>query len=214
MATKLAEVVEPEVTAKPAKPFAETLLKILRQYSRPVGGANRRFLEVRCVCGVVKEIYKDNLPRTFSCGCLSIRNATRHGQYKTTTYKSWQTMLARCLNQNTPYYHHYGGRGISVCQRWLKFENFLTDMSHRPDGKTLNRIDNDGGYEPGNCEWATRSEQMENTRQTRFLTVNGQTMSVNQWAIHLNVKRNTLYNRLFSGWTPERTILTPVGKRI
>ena len=91
-----------------------------------------------------------------------------HGMCYTSTYKSWTMMKQRCLNINFPRFKEHGGRGITVCERWLKFENFLEDMGERPDGMSIDRIDNDGHYEPINCKWSTPKEQANNTKTTKL----------------------------------------------
>ena len=90
-----------------------------------------------------------------------------HGRSRTALYLRWQEMIQRCTNPKTAGWELYGGRGISVCGRWHKFENFLADMGEPPPGKTIDRINNDGNYEPGNCRWATQSEQNLNTRRSK-----------------------------------------------
>ena len=92
-------------------------------------------------------------------------DAIKHGYWKTPTYKSWTMMKQRCLNPNAVDYPRYGGRGIEVCESWMTFKMFLADMGERPTGTTLDRIDNDGNYEPGNCQWSTPKEQAQNRRQ-------------------------------------------------
>jgi hypothetical protein len=91
--------------------------------------------------------------------------------YRTPTYETWRSMLRRCYNSNEIHWDRYGGRGITVCDRWREFQNFFEDMGERPEGLTLDRIDNDGNYEPGNCRWATKKEQASNRAKRRNVEI-------------------------------------------
>lgn len=134
-------------------------------------GKPRRWI-CRCDCGQETIAFLSNLTRehTLSCGCLKkekqgTANRT-HGMTSTPTWQSWNCMTRRCTDPRRPAYPYYGGRGVAVCERWLRFDNFLADMGERPPGTTLDRYpDNDGNYEPGNCRWGTPTEQSNNRRQ-------------------------------------------------
>jgi hypothetical protein len=128
-----------------------------------------------CECGTIKEVYGSHLKKgqSKSCGCLrkelQIERQTKHGKCFTLAYKSWASMKQRCLNTNAPKYPIYGGRGIMICERWMMFENFLADMGERPEGMTLDRIDNEGHYEPSNCRWADIETQNNNKVRNQYM---------------------------------------------
>jgi hypothetical protein len=119
-----------------------------------------------CECGNELVVPSDSLRsgNTKSCGCLSRGNLLKHFHYGSPAHTSWRSMKSRCLNPNSDKYPLYGGRGVVICERWMSFANFLADMGERPEGKTLDRIDSHGNYEPGNCRWATVVEQRKNRR--------------------------------------------------
>lgn len=133
-----------------------------------------------------------------------------HGLTKTPTYRVWARMKQRCLDSNQPAYPFYGGRGIQICDRWINsFENFLADMGKRPEGKELDRIDVNGNYEPANCRWATRTEQLNNRSITVRLTLHGETHPLSEWCDLLNLPKCLVRNRLQRGWSHEKTLTTP-----
>ncbi|HDY87992.1 MAG TPA: hypothetical protein ENH82_07765, partial [bacterium] len=148
----------------------------------------KAYWKAKCSCGETRIILTSDLKsgHTKSCGCLRkeilLKCSFKHGLNRTPTYRSWSGMKARCLNPKEPAYKYYGGRGIKVCDRWLNsFENFYTDMGKKPEGLTIERLDNNGDYSPGNCKWATRTEQMNNTRHNTILKYNGLCLTVAEW---------------------------------
>lgn len=171
-----------------------------------------------CDCGKEKMVRGTHLlsGRIRSCGCLrdemskerttllhrsgTMMNKT-HGGSKTTLYKRWMGMKARCYNSNHMAHKDYGGRGIKVCDRWLEsFQNFYDDMGDPPPGCSIDRIDNNGDYTPENCQWATREDQSNNLRKNRIIEYNGERHSVTMWSRILGIHQSTLDERLRSGW--------------
>ncbi len=155
-----------------------------------------------CTCGEYVIVIKCNLTNgdTKSCGCLRRKLIFKHGQSKkgstTTTYTIWQGIKDRCNNHRNKRYKDYGGRGINVCKRWLRFESFFEDMGSRPEGLSIERIDNNKGYFLGNCKWATQKEQTRNARSNRIIEYNGKSMCLSEWAEILGINRGTLHHRL------------------
>ena len=156
----------------------------------------------RCDCGTVITAILTNLRRgnTLSCGCLQKERAASakyiHGYRNTTTYKSWTEMRGRCKNESNHAYYRYGGRGIKVCNRWSSFILFLKDMGECPPNMSIDRIDNDGDYEPGNCRWATKKEQARNTSRNIIIEYKGEKKCLASWAESCGIKAATLRKRL------------------
>lgn len=128
---------------------------------------------------------------------------TTHRATHTPEFRAWQAMKSRCANPRSKSYKDYGGRGITFCDRWKSFQGFFEDMGMRPVGGTLERIDNNAGYGPSNCRWATPAEQGVNKRNNRRLTFNGETLTLSQWVRRTGIAKNTLRNRLAAGWPIE-----------
>lgn len=129
---------------------------------------------------------------------------------KSRTYNIWVAMRTRCNNPNQACYKHYGGRGIKVCERWNTFANFLADMGNCPTGMTIERKNRDGDYEPSNCKWATRKEQMRNFGRNKILTIHGVTACLSELCEKFNTDADLISCRLSRGWSEERAFNTPV----
>lgn len=181
----------------------------------------RTYWLCRCDCGRETEVQRTHLIRggTVSCGCYNRETfhlkGRRHGLRHTPEYTSFQSMHQRCENPRATSYDRYGGRGIAVCERWADFANFIADMGPRPTLEhSLERINNNLGYSPENCKWATNVEQMNNTRACRYYEWNDQCKTAAQWAVHFGVERhvNAFRERLSRGWTLERAASVPFGK--
>lgn len=173
----------------------------------------RTACRVRCDCGNEHVVRSGDLKNgnTESCGCLHVEHARKlnlsHGMTGTPEYESWSGMIDRCLDPNEAVFKHYGGRGISVCDRWLNsFENFYADMGPKGTAASIDRIDNDGNYEPRNCRWASRAQQARNRRNNHLITIRGRTQCVTDWAREAGVSLGTALTRLKRGQNPEAAI--------
>jgi hypothetical protein len=151
-----------------------------------------------------------------SCGCFDLESkrssttkAIKHGKCGTKTYRIWKGIHVRTTNKNTWNYCNYGGRGIEVCSEWGDFNVFLKDMGECPEGRSIDRIDNNKGYCKENCKWSTMSEQARNTRRTHFIDVFGKKMCVTALSEMSGLSHGTITKRLAKGWLIEDIILTP-----
>lgn len=182
---------------------------------------NSRWL-CQCDCGRFTEMTRPSLTTgaSKSCGCLkretTVARFTTHGEGSKDTlsleYMSWARMLNRCRNPNGPKFPRYGQRGISVCDRWLKFENFLEDMGRRPpECNSIDRIDNERGYEPGNCRWSTPFQQSRNKACNVWVEYKGETLVAADWARRLGISTKGFLNR-YRNWPLEKVMTEPVKR--
>jgi hypothetical protein len=181
------------------------------------------YADFRCDCGKVKSKKCSIEGRVFKgAKCRACSNAdssarcragVKHGHAKkgarTPTYLTWADMLKRCENETATHFASYGGRGIKVCDRWHDFAHFLADMGERPTGMSIDRINNDGNYEPGNCRWASDTEQANNKTTSHLVTAGGETKTVAMWARSQGLPREVIRGRLRLGWEPNRAVFTP-----
>lgn len=175
----------------------------------------------KCVCDCGNEFIVSGKSlksgNTKSCGCLKkeklIENGKlkKHGLSGSETYHTWRAMKARCYNKKTESFKNYGGRGITVCDEWRNsFQCFYDDMGRVPKGKSIDRIDNNGNYNPSNCKYSTCKEQLNNTRANKIIAFNGESKNVTQWAECLGVSRMLIFNRLYAGWSIEKALTEPI----
>lgn len=194
-------------------------------------GGKHAKVPVRCDCGAEKVVRMDHLRhgKTTSCGCAlrdfvhavlrkhGHRRGGAAGEKPSAEYTCWSNMKARCFNSTARDWENYGGRGITVCDRWqgeTGFERFLADMGPKPSSRhTIDRIDSDGDYEPANCHWALPSEQARNRRSNRQVTAFGRTMLAIEWAEETGLSPKLICERLDEGWRPERAVSQVHGGR-
>lgn len=175
-----------------------------------------------CECGKQRTVAAGNLRsgRSLSCGCYAIERIkacntkhghTRRGVKHSRTYAIWASIKARCCNQNCPAFKDYGGRGIFMDDEWSSsFLAFLRDMGTAPEGKEIDRIDNDRGYFSLNCHWVSRKENARNKRNNHFVEHNGERLTLSQLEERLGIQQATIRRRLKSGWSPEKALSTEV----
>lgn len=180
----------------------------------------RTWVTTLCDCGTVKPVRLDGLRAgsVVSCGCKKKEHNLRHGHRRVgasdRTYVCWDSMIQRVSNPKNPGYRHYGGRGITVDPKWKDFSAFLVDMGERPVGLELERRDNSEGYHKGNCVWATRHEQMLNTRRTVKVDHDGRLQSLYCLAEAAGLTPGLVYTRVKRlGWAVEKALMTPKTER-
>lgn len=171
----------------------------------------------KCICGNEHIVLAANFKKgqSKSCGCAA--HEIRHGHARkdgeTRTYQTWLHMRQRCLNSSSDAYHNYGGRGITICEEWGSFEIFLSDMGERPEGLTIDRIDNSQGYYKENCRWTDKKTQLRNKRNNRILTWEGKQFTVSELCELYDIGHQVLTSRLRLGWELEKALKQPVRSK-
>lgn len=184
---------------------------------------DRRYFNVLCDCGVKKivNIHWITNGNTKSCGCLIreiaaelCRKKATHGKSGTRIYNIWTGIINRCNNSTWKEYLKYGARGISVCEEWLDYKNFenWVNSSGYSDNLSIDRIDNNGNYEPNNCKWSNPTEQANNRRSSVYLEYNGEVKTIANWSRVFNISQGIIGARIKRGWTIEDAFLKPTRK--
>lgn len=174
-----------------------------------------RRIEAKCDCGSthIASVHAVNRGTTVSCGCFQREQRIKHGKSRSSSvYRAWVSMTYRCSSPSCKHWPDYGGRGIKVCDRWKDFKNFFADMGERPASHSIERMNNNGNYEPGNCRWATALEQNRNRRSTKNITHQGKTQCMDAWAAEIGIHRATLKGRLYRGWSVADALSKPPSK--
>ena len=168
---------------------------------------------VKCDCGKEKQVLGASLRSGASRSCNKCSLLTgSHGMWKSREFSIWQSMKDRCYNPNNPRYKNYGGRGILVCERWKEsFKNFFDDMG-KSNGLTIDRIDVNGNYEPGNCRWTNPKIQARNRRNNKVYTYMNETLCVSEWCEKLKIPISTFHNRINRGWSIDKIVETPINQ--
>lgn len=196
--------------------------KVVVLSREPNRGTSARWL-CKCDCGKEFVTYGQDLAaeKVKSCGCVRTEKAKTagrknrtHGLSHSRVYSTWARMIQRCTNDADERFVNYGGRGICVCERWMVFENFLSDMGFPEDGMSIDRIDNEGNYTPENCRWATSKTQAANRRSTVRLTHNGLTLTMTEWAKVLDIAVCTMAERISRKLPPERLFAPNMKKHL
>lgn len=209
------------MTNKPRKPQIHSV-SVGDKYGKwTVTGPNKMGKQTsmtpcRCECGTERLVIPADLRmgRSKNCGCVRratvAKNNYIHGHSSTREHVVWLGMIARCTNKRHSHYAIYGGKGVVVCKRWMdSFTDFIADMGWPPSNKhSIDRIDNEGNYEPGNCRWATAKQQQRNKTKTVKITKDGVTKSVMEWSEITGIKYGTIMGRIKRGW-PKDTLLDP-----
>lgn len=190
-----------------------------RPFTYPSGKKEMKpFMHVRCDCGSERCVNRSSLKLgdSLSCGCLQrqliVKRMSTHGDAgrgkRAPELGIWMSMKNRCESPLVNNYARYGGRGITVCDRWkYSYQNFLSDMGRKPTpGHSIDRIDNEKGYSPENCQWATTKEQQNNRRDNRKITFDGETKTLAQWAEYTKIGAHTISERLRIGWDVRRAL--------
>lgn len=200
-----------------------TVVEMLWAYRKPDTKVVGTYCQCLCTCGREVVVGANSLKNgvTLSCGCWNKEASTKRmlkhghnrGNKRSPTNKAWADMLSRCFNTKRKQYPDYGGREITVCERWREFKNFLQDMGECPPDMTLDRVDNNGHYCKENCRWATRRQQNRNRRSNRMITYGNCTLTLSEWCERLNLNYNTVKGRLSTlHWSVTRAFLTPTPK--